>query len=234
MFRYLVAHMSKLREPRFSWQHAPWAALAASLAVMLSALFSAVPLRDAGTLEPFAAARFVLSDSYVLLAPLSNVLDTLSLLTVPQHIAVVIAVMVVYAKWRWWRWWRSSPREISVRGEEEKRRHGAGGVGVCMCGGGDSPAPHGGLLAVGEEYASDIIVVDFHSHTSYSHDGRPGFSPEANRAWHQRGGFDAAYITDHRTFPGGGRRGSSCATPRRRGRRRCCSRGLRWGGMARM
>lgn len=39
--------------------------------------------------------------------------------------------------------------------------------------------------------------VVFHSHTSASHDGRPGFTAAANRAWHGAAGFDVAYITDH-------------------------------------
>jgi hypothetical protein len=49
---------------------------------------------------------------------------------------------------------------------------------------------------------ADLIAVDFHSHTSASHDGRPGFDAEKNREWHQSSGFNAAYVTDHRTFDG--------------------------------
>ena len=45
------------------------------------------------------------------------------------------------------------------------------------------------------------LVVDFHSHTNVSHDVRNtlmrGFDREANRRWHERAGFDAAFITDH-------------------------------------
>jgi predicted metal-dependent phosphoesterase TrpH len=49
---------------------------------------------------------------------------------------------------------------------------------------------------------SDLVVIDFHSHTRASHDGRPGFTAEKNRAWHRASGFDAAYVTDHFTFEG--------------------------------
>jgi len=49
---------------------------------------------------------------------------------------------------------------------------------------------------------ADIIAVDFHAHTQYSHDGRPGWSAEDVRDWHTASGFDVAYITDHRTFEG--------------------------------
>jgi hypothetical protein len=48
----------------------------------------------------------------------------------------------------------------------------------------------------------NLIAVDFHSHTSASHDGRLDFDAERNREWHQSSGFNAAYITDHRTFEG--------------------------------
>jgi hypothetical protein len=48
---------------------------------------------------------------------------------------------------------------------------------------------------------ADEIIVDFHSHTNVSHDVRDtwmrGFDAEANRRWHSRAGFDAAFITDH-------------------------------------
>jgi hypothetical protein len=45
------------------------------------------------------------------------------------------------------------------------------------------------------------LVVDFHGHTNVSHDVRNtlmrGYDREANRRWHGRAGFDAAFITDH-------------------------------------
>jgi hypothetical protein len=48
----------------------------------------------------------------------------------------------------------------------------------------------------------ELIAVDFHSHTDASHDGRAGFDPERNREWHSSSGFNAVYVTDHRTFEG--------------------------------
>jgi hypothetical protein len=47
---------------------------------------------------------------------------------------------------------------------------------------------------------STLLIYDTHSHTSASHDGRPGFDAAANAAWHGRAGFDAAFITDHNVF----------------------------------
>jgi hypothetical protein len=46
----------------------------------------------------------------------------------------------------------------------------------------------------------DVLVLDVHSHTAVSHDGRPGFGAAQNVAWHARAGFDAAFITDHNVF----------------------------------
>ncbi len=46
------------------------------------------------------------------------------------------------------------------------------------------------------------LVIDFHSHTLASHDGRSSFTRDANARWHQDQGFDASFITDHKTFAG--------------------------------
>jgi hypothetical protein len=50
------------------------------------------------------------------------------------------------------------------------------------------------------------LRVDFHGHTSASHDVRntlmKGFDAEQNRRWHARGGFDVSFITDHNTTAG--------------------------------
>ena len=46
----------------------------------------------------------------------------------------------------------------------------------------------------------DLLVLDVHSHTALSHDGRPGFGAAQSAEWHQRAGFDAAFITDHNLF----------------------------------
>lgn len=43
----------------------------------------------------------------------------------------------------------------------------------------------------------EMVRIDFHSHTKASHDAYQGFTSERNREWHQSGGFDIAFITDH-------------------------------------
>jgi hypothetical protein len=47
-----------------------------------------------------------------------------------------------------------------------------------------------------------VLAVDFHSHTKYSHDGRPGWTEDDVRDWHRGAGFDVDYVTDHATFEG--------------------------------
>lgn len=49
---------------------------------------------------------------------------------------------------------------------------------------------------------ADFVTVDFHSHSSASHDVRKSFGLEDNRQWHRAGGFDIAYVTDHVKFAG--------------------------------
>lgn len=48
---------------------------------------------------------------------------------------------------------------------------------------------------------TDRWVVDLHSHTSLSRDAKSflqrDFDLEASRAWHRRGGYDAFFVTDH-------------------------------------
>ncbi|OYV73149.1 MAG: hypothetical protein B7Z72_03145, partial [Gemmatimonadetes bacterium 21-71-4] len=46
----------------------------------------------------------------------------------------------------------------------------------------------------------DALVLDIHSHTALSHDGRKGFGAAQNAAWHARAGFDVAFVTDHNVF----------------------------------
>ena len=60
------------------------------------------------------------------------------------------------------------------------------------------PRPMAKLMVADPE----LVVVDVHSHTSSSHDGRPDWSPARVRAWHAKSGFNVAYITDHKRFGG--------------------------------
>lgn len=54
-------------------------------------------------------------------------------------------------------------------------------------------------LATIDQTESGLTVVDFHSHTERSHDGRKDWTLERLGEWHAEQGFQAAYVTDHNT-----------------------------------
>ena len=167
---------------------------------MVAAAVAVDPLRDAATLGKVGEVTLGRPMSYLLLAPVSNVLDTLTLMSVRQHIAFGLTVIVVYALW----WWRVGRVGLAlVRPARRALREGARiGVGLVLllalyAAMAIMPRPMAAL-----EAGADILVVDFHAHTRFSHDGRPDWTPEDVRAWHRDAGFNIAYITDHRTFEG--------------------------------
>jgi hypothetical protein len=129
---------------------------------------------------------------YDVLAPLSDILDTLTLLSPAQYWASfgLCAAACVVAK-----------TLSAAGGRHSWKRAAARFTGVTI-------AVLGTMLVAKRPMAAlslrdpDLLAVDFHSHTSSSHDGRAGFGPEENRRWHSSAGFDAVYVTDHRTFDG--------------------------------
>jgi hypothetical protein len=168
--------------------------------IAVSALFTRDPLQDAATSGPVTEAWLRLPTGYLLLAPVSNILDTLTLLSLRQHIALLVTIVVCYAIW----WWTVGRALLGVvtPGRRVLREAARIGVGLVVfiavyAGVAIMPRPMAAL-----EVSADILVVDFHSHTKFSHDGRPDWTPEDVRAWHRNAGFDVAYITDHRTFEG--------------------------------
>src|SRR6476619_682124 len=168
--------------------------------VALSALFARDPLQDAATFENLLEVSLRRPTGYLLLAPVSNVLDTLTLLSLRQHIALLATILVCYVAW-WWFFGRKQLAALAPnrRALREVARIGVGLViivGVYVVGM-IMPRPMAGL-----EATTDIIVVDFHAHTKFSHDGRPDWKPEDVRAWHRAAGFDVGYVTDHRTCEG--------------------------------
>jgi hypothetical protein len=156
-----------------------------SAAILVGAIFSRSSLRDAVSGATPAGAELIVSPAYVLLSPMSRALDTIGLLSTGQHIALGVTVILV--------------------GILVARRRGvvSGAIGLALllvlyaCAVA-LPRPMAAIAVTD----SSVVVVDFHSHTNSSGDARSGFSPEANREWHKRAGFDAAYISDHRSFSG--------------------------------
>jgi len=176
----------------------PWWAVISTVMVLLSAYFMVEPIRDTVTFQPVPDVRLVLSTAYLVLAPICTVFDTLSLMSVPQHIAILLSLVVIFVAWRAWR----SVRRGTTAGQELwAAAFGLGGLVSVYAAGILVPRPMA-ALAVNSPLNDAMVVVDFHSHTNHSHDGAPWFTPEANRRWHGDAGYDVAYITDHRTVQG--------------------------------
>jgi hypothetical protein len=187
----------------------PWLATAVTVLVLASAVVRVSPIRDAATLEPVDEASMTYSPAYLAGAPFFDTLDTLSLLTVGQHVAVIVTAILAYAAWRVWHRRRKAAarrtdgsrnpttrrsvlREVAFAGLFLLVLVAVYAIGAVV------PRPMAALAV----RALDVVVVDVHSHTKYSHDGRPGWEAEDVRDWHAASGYDAAYVTDHRSYRG--------------------------------
>lgn len=183
------SHQPPPRRPLLS--RMPWTPALISLAVVLSSGFAVRPVRDAATLQEISEAFLARPVGYVAMAPLSNVLDLLTLLSVRQHIAMFIGLLVLFACWRL----------LRHRAGASARGHAIAGAGFLLAfvltylAAVLLPRP----MAYLASQDANILRVDFHSHTSESHDGASWFTVERNREWHRAGGYDAAFITDHAT-----------------------------------
>jgi hypothetical protein len=169
----------------------PWFSILVSLAVILSSAFAVSPIRDAATLQGVSGVTLVRPIGYVVLAPLSGVLDMLTLLSRDQHVAFASGCLVLFAAWRAYRGWR---RALGWREHLVACLAFLLAVVACAAATLLLPRPMAALLAEDD----NVVRVDFHSHTSASRDARSSWTTEENRAWHRAGGYDVAYITDHR------------------------------------
>lgn len=167
--------------------------IAVSVAVLLSSSFAVSPVRDAATLGVATDAYLTRSTGYVALAPLSSVLDTLTLLSVRQHIALVLGVIVLFAVARVVKNFRSGP---GWRGHLVATVTLLVGILAAYAAAALLPRPMAALVADN----ANILIADFHSHTSASHDARGNV--ERNRDWHQDGGYHVAFVTDHGSVAG--------------------------------
>src|SRR4051812_39675021 len=71
--------------------------IAVSLAVLLAGIFPVAAVRDAATLQSVTDVSLGRPDAYVDFAPFSNVLDTITLLSGGQHIAILLGLMGIWA-----------------------------------------------------------------------------------------------------------------------------------------
>jgi len=188
-------HQPRPAAPPVPWYtRIAWIPVGITLIVMLTALFSVDPIRDAVSRGTVGEARLSVSAGYIAIAPLSNVLDTITLLTVAQHIALLLWAIIIYVGWR-----VRSPRKPTTSARETG--YAAlflGGLVVVYAAAALLPRPMAALATSDDT----VLSIDFHAHTKFSHDGRPAWTEDDVRNWHRAAGYDVAYITDHATFEG--------------------------------
>lgn len=176
----------------------PRALVAISAAIVGSSLFPTAALTDAATGAAIPDGRLALPFLYRVFAPVCDTLDTLSLFSERQHIAFIATCALFYAVFRWR--CRSSDANGWSRCRKECLLAGFAFLSLVAvyAAGTTLPRP----MATLAMSSPGAVVVDFHSHTAFSWDGRGEFTPAENRQWHERSGFDVAYVTDHGTFKG--------------------------------
>jgi hypothetical protein len=165
------------------------------LAVILTILviagaFAPLPaIVDAVTGAPAGDAEVTRPVLYLLAAPVSSVLDAVTFLSMARAIWFLVCWIVVLAG--------VGAMLPGTRG----RRIFRGVLGVLVpCAVAAAavllprPVPR---LTTAELPESGLTIVDYHSHTERSHDGRPGWTLERLAEWHADQGFQAAYVTDH-------------------------------------
>lgn len=160
----------------------------------MTVLFATDPIRDAVTFAPVGEGRLDLPPAYLAIAPISSILDTLTLLTVGQHIALILWAMGIFALVRF----RRARTRTSVRRELIAAGLFLLALVATYAAVGFLPRPMAQFVASDET----VVTVDFHSHTLASHDGRAGWTDDDVRAWHRAAGFDVVYITDHASVAG--------------------------------
>jgi hypothetical protein len=134
------------------------------------------------------------------LAPVYSLWDGAAMLSLSRLEGFVLGLALLFLLWRVAR--AVSRRRLVVR---EELRAAVGAVVLLLLFVGGGLLSHRPMLRL-EGQGPDRAAVDFHSHTSASHDVRgtavAGFDTEKNLEWHDRAGFDAVFVTDHNTTKG--------------------------------
>ena len=180
-----------MRAPGTGRRRRLWGPLAVMALVIGSAPVAVSPLRDAALRGTFPDAVPAQPLGYLLGAPLFGVWDTLTLLTVSQHYAVLGTLVLLYVAWR-----LVAGRRLAL--ELVGALAALAALLAFYAAAALLPRPMTAIRLT----SPDLLAVDFHSHTNRSHDGWSLFTAARNRAWHEAGGFDAAYVTDHYTWAG--------------------------------
>ncbi len=154
--------------------------------ILLSALSPLPPVVDAVTGAVSLDLDLVRPMAYTALAPLSNVLDALTFLTLDRAKAFLLLWVPALAVW-------GLLRPGSRRRRVLTAVLGAVTVPVLAVAAVLLPRPVPRLVVAD----SAVTVIDYHAHTDRSHDGRRGWTLEDLAEWHAAQGFGASYVTDH-------------------------------------
>jgi len=173
-------------------------AVAVSLAVVVAGWFPIAPVRDAMTLQEVPEVSLVRPAAYVVIAPFSDVLDTITLLSERQHIAVLLGIAGIWGLWSLWRLARPGGQRLGWRENLRSFAVLLTSIAAVYAAVAFLPRPMARLASLDP----DVVRIDFHSHSQASKDARRSYSIERNRDWHHAGGYDVAYVTDHDTFAG--------------------------------
>lgn len=162
--------------------------------VLAGAVWQVPPLVDVVTGAPPGDAELTRPLLYVVLAPLSNVLDSLTFLSLGRAEALLVVWAIALAALGWLR-----AGKWSDAGTLRRR------IGLALLGPSlvvvfaaatvllPRPVPR---LSVAD---SSVTVLDYHAHTEASHDGRHSWTADDLGRWHAAQGFTASYVTDHNT-----------------------------------
>jgi hypothetical protein len=170
-----------------------WAPLALTVLLGFATLFPAQPIRNAVDFSAVPDARLERSFGYAVLGPVSSLFDAMTLFTKEQIIGFTLWAIGCYVVARvLWRRPVGAKREAVYGVVAFVALLAIYAAAILL------PRPMARLVKTRD----DIIAVDFHAHTSYSHDGRKGWTAKDVQDWHTESGYDVAYITDHRSLEG--------------------------------
>ena len=166
----------------------PLAAILALL-VIAGAIWPLPGVVDAVTGAPAGDAELSRPLWYIVFAPLSNLLDAVTFLSMPRAIGFLVFWVIVLGG--------LGAVLPGTRGRKIVRTV-LGVLAPCAVAVAavllPRPVP---LLTTSELPEGGLNIVDYHSHTERSHDGRHGWTLERLGEWHAQQGFQAAYVTDH-------------------------------------
>ncbi|MEO5567728.1 MAG: hypothetical protein ABIR92_04520 [Gemmatimonadaceae bacterium] len=177
------------------WRQLPWVSVTLTGLIAVTALAPLDAIRNSVDHGPVPDARLERAFGYSALGPISSLFDAMTLFSVQQIIGFTLWAIGLYLLARIV---RRMTRPVSWKREAIYAVASFAGLLLIYAAAVVLRRPMAKLIVT----RLDVISVDFHAHTKYSHDGRPGWSAQDVQDWHTASGFHVAYITDHRSFDG--------------------------------